>query len=149
MVYTNPGASAINSAASAAPITDAQVAHARLHKQGHGHAATGGQQHRPLGRTQSAPLPLGHPMLAGGGGPQHMDQSHYKQQDGGGGGSGEAAELQAYEHQHALLTAKIRQTVLSRAAMKMPEHAEHEEDAARQREQQEMREQQLQNPDQV
>lgn len=32
-----------------------QVAHARLNKQGH----------RPLGRTQSAPLPLGHPMLAG------------------------------------------------------------------------------------
>lgn len=34
-------------------ITDTQVAHARLNKQGH----------RPLGRTQSAPLPLGHPML--------------------------------------------------------------------------------------
>lgn len=30
------------------------MAHARLNKQGH----------RPLGRTQSAPLPLGHPMLA-------------------------------------------------------------------------------------
>ncbi|KAG8237534.1 hypothetical protein J437_LFUL017464, partial [Ladona fulva] len=39
------------------PITDTQVAHARLHKQGH----------RPLGRTQSAPLPLGHPMLQGSG----------------------------------------------------------------------------------
>lgn len=38
------------------PITDAQVAHARLYKQGHP---------RPLGRTQSAPLPLGHPMLTG------------------------------------------------------------------------------------
>lgn len=38
------------------PITDAQVAQARLNKQGH---------HRPLGRTQSAPLPLGHPMLTG------------------------------------------------------------------------------------
>lgn len=35
------------------PITDTQVAHARLNKTGH----------RPLGRTQSAPLPLGHPML--------------------------------------------------------------------------------------
>uniref|UniRef100_A0A0K8TDF1 histone deacetylase n=2 Tax=Lygus hesperus TaxID=30085 RepID=A0A0K8TDF1_LYGHE len=34
------------------PITDTQVAHARLNK-----------NHRPLGRTQSAPLPLGHPML--------------------------------------------------------------------------------------
>lgn len=37
-------------------ITDSQVAHARLNKQGH----------RPLGRTQSAPLPLGHPMLTAG-----------------------------------------------------------------------------------
>ena len=35
-------------------MTDSQVAHARLTKHGH----------RPLGRTQSAPLPLGHPMLA-------------------------------------------------------------------------------------
>lgn len=34
-------------------MTDSQVAHARLNKHGH----------RPLGRTQSAPLPLGHPML--------------------------------------------------------------------------------------
>lgn len=34
-------------------MTDGQVAHARLTKHGH----------RPLGRTQSAPLPLGHPML--------------------------------------------------------------------------------------
>lgn len=34
-------------------MTDSQVAHARLTKHGH----------RPLGRTQSAPLPLGHPML--------------------------------------------------------------------------------------
>lgn len=42
------------------PITDAQVAHARLYKQGHP---------RPLGRTQSAPLPLGHPMLTGVTGP--------------------------------------------------------------------------------
>lgn len=60
------------------PITDAQVAHARLYKQGHP---------RPLGRTQSAPLPLGHPMLTGAtgpagvpglnhvmGGPQHYNQ---------------------------------------------------------------------------
>ncbi|XP_072162642.1 histone deacetylase 4 [Bemisia tabaci] len=38
------------------PITDSQVALARLTKQGH----------RPLGRTQSAPLPLGHPLLATG-----------------------------------------------------------------------------------
>ncbi|CAN8021501.1 unnamed protein product [Ixodes persulcatus] len=34
-------------------ITDAHVAQARLHR----------TIHRPLGRTQSAPLPLGHPML--------------------------------------------------------------------------------------
>lgn len=33
------------------PITDTQVAYAKLNKA------------RPLGRTQSAPLPLGHPML--------------------------------------------------------------------------------------
>ncbi|XP_024082353.1 histone deacetylase 4 isoform X13 [Cimex lectularius] len=37
----------------APPITDTQVAHARLNK----------SWHRPLGRTQSAPLPLGHPLL--------------------------------------------------------------------------------------
>ncbi|KAF8791984.1 hypothetical protein HNY73_003638 [Argiope bruennichi] len=36
-----------------ATITDAQVAQARLHR----------TIQRPLGRTQSAPLPLGHPML--------------------------------------------------------------------------------------
>lgn len=36
-----------------AQMTDTQVAHARLNKHGH----------RPLGRTQSAPLPLGHPVL--------------------------------------------------------------------------------------
>lgn len=34
-------------------ITDTQVANRRLIKAGH----------RPIGRTQSAPLPLGHPML--------------------------------------------------------------------------------------
>lgn len=45
-------------------ITDSQVAHARLNKQGH----------RPLGRTQSAPLPLGHPMLTAPQPPHHAAQ---------------------------------------------------------------------------
>lgn len=36
-----------------APITDTQVAKSRLSKTGH----------RQIGRTQSAPLPLGHPLL--------------------------------------------------------------------------------------
>ncbi|KAH8332160.1 hypothetical protein KR067_001183 [Drosophila pandora] len=49
------------------PITDAQVAQVHLHKQGH----------RPLGRTQSAPLPLGHPMLTGAG-QLNVVQTHYE-----------------------------------------------------------------------
>lgn len=77
------------------PITDAQVALARLHKQGH----------RPLGRTQSAPLPLGHPMLTGAAA-LNIAQTHYENSD---------AERQAYEQQHSLLTQKIRQTVLTRS----------------------------------
>lgn len=52
------------------PITDAQVAQAHLHKQGH----------RPLGRTQSAPLPLGHPMLTGSG-QINIAQTHYENSD--------------------------------------------------------------------
>lgn len=76
------------------PITDAQVAHARLNKQGH----------RPLGRTQSAPLPLGHPMLTGAA-TLNIGQTHYENSD---------AEQQALD-QHMLLTQKIRQTVLTRA----------------------------------
>jgi histone deacetylase 4/5 len=36
-----------------APITDTQVANRKIIKAGH----------RQIGRTQSAPLPLGHPML--------------------------------------------------------------------------------------
>lgn len=77
------------------PITDAQVAHARLNKQGH----------RPLGRTQSAPLPLGHPMLTGAAA-LNIGQTHYENSD---------AERQAYEQQHMMLTQKIRQTVLTRS----------------------------------
>lgn len=75
------------------PITDAQVALARLHKQGH----------RPLGRTQSAPLPLGHPMLTGA--VLNIAQTHYENSE---------AERQAQEQQHLQLTQKIRQTVLTR-----------------------------------
>lgn len=75
------------------PITDAQVAHARLNKQGH----------RPLGRTQSAPLPLGHPMLATNNIPGLVSSAHYDD----------------YHHQHQmsahnLLKQQIRQTVLTR-----------------------------------
>lgn len=77
------------------PITDAQVAHARLNKQGH----------RPLGRTQSAPLPLGHPMLTGATA-LNIGQTHYENSE---------AERQAYEQQHMMLTQKIRQTVLTRS----------------------------------
>lgn len=97
------------------PITDAQVAQARLYKQGH----------RPLGRTQSAPLPLGHPMLAGtvgvtlGGQPSHFER--YDVSDGIDLSTGEAkqtrnshfqAERQLYEQRHLLQ--KIRHTVLTR-----------------------------------
>ncbi|KMR02735.1 histone deacetylase 4 [Lasius niger] len=79
----------------AAPITDTQVAHARLHKAGH----------RPLGRTQSAPLPLGHPMLQGG--MIAPTTTHYEEY---------LAEKQLHDQQHAhnLLKQQIRQTVLTR-----------------------------------
>uniref|UniRef100_A0A182QKF3 Histone deacetylase n=1 Tax=Anopheles farauti TaxID=69004 RepID=A0A182QKF3_9DIPT len=78
-------------------ITDAHVAQARLHKQGH----------RPLGRTQSAPLPLGHPMLAGAASTMmNITQTHFENSE---------AERQAYE-QHMLMKQKIRQTALTRAA---------------------------------
>lgn len=76
------------------PITDAQVAQARLHKPGH----------RPLGRTQSAPLPLGHPMLTGTA-TINIGQTHYENSE---------AERQAYEQQ-MILKQKIRQTALSRS----------------------------------
>lgn len=49
------------------PITDSQVAYAKLNKAGH----------RPLGRTQSAPLPLGHPMLNSATSGQHLSV-HYE-----------------------------------------------------------------------
>ncbi|XP_037026275.1 histone deacetylase 4 isoform X5 [Bradysia coprophila] len=90
------------------PITDVQVAHARLNKQGH----------RPLGRTQSAPLPLGHPMLTGTSGIS-IGQTHYENSE---------AERQAYEQQHMLLTQKIRQTVLTRSGASSREQILKEED---------------------
>ncbi|XP_017879936.1 histone deacetylase 4 isoform X3 [Ceratina calcarata] len=81
--------------AAASPITDTQVAHARLQKAGH----------RPLGsRTQSAPLPLGHPMLQGG---IIAPQTHYEEY---------LAEKQLHDQQqaHNYLKQQIRQTVLTR-----------------------------------
>ncbi|PSN47158.1 Histone deacetylase 4, partial [Blattella germanica] len=81
-----------------APITDTQVAHARLNKQGH----------RPLGRTQSAPLPLGHPMLAGSS-ITIVPSTHYEEY---------LPDKQMYDQQqqaHNFLKQQIRQTVLTRA----------------------------------
>lgn len=77
------------------PITDSQVAHARLYKQGH----------RPLGRTQSAPLPLGHPMLTG----QmalNISPTHYENSE---------AERQAYEQQ-LLQKQRMRPSAFSRSS---------------------------------
>lgn len=74
------------------PFTDAQVARHLIK--------------RPLGRTQSAPLPLGHPSLVGTG-QLSIDQIHYEETE---------AERQAYEQQkHLALTKKIRETVLIRS----------------------------------
>ncbi|XP_049310232.1 histone deacetylase 4 isoform X11 [Bactrocera dorsalis] len=88
------------------PITDAQVAHAHLNKQGH----------RPLGRTQSAPLPLGHPMLTGTG-QIGVGQTHYENSD---------AEQQA----HMLVTQKIRQTLINRSSANREPQLKEEDDAA-------------------
>ncbi|XP_049860821.1 histone deacetylase 5 isoform X2 [Schistocerca gregaria] len=70
-------------------ITDAQVAHARLNR-------------RPLGRTQSAPLPLGHPVLA------LVPPSHSPSQY-------DDFQHQQQQQQHNFLRQQIRQTVLTRA----------------------------------
>ncbi|XP_077298771.1 histone deacetylase 4 isoform X3 [Arctopsyche grandis] len=75
------------------PITDIQVAHARLNK-------------RPLGRTQSAPLPLGHPMLVGTANPSDMSQHHY------------------------YLKQQIRQTVLTRAGARETGQLDEREETA-------------------
>ncbi|KAK6619804.1 hypothetical protein RUM44_006203 [Polyplax serrata] len=76
-------------------MTDNQVAHARLTKHGH----------RPLGRTQSAPLPLGHPMLT------HTVLSIPQRFDD-------------QRAQHNLLKQQIRQTVLTRAGRQLEEQPE-------------------------
>ncbi|XP_073832771.1 histone deacetylase 4 isoform X1 [Musca autumnalis] len=109
--HSPPSSSSSSSAVYGQPITDAQVAQAHLNKQGH----------RPLGRTQSAPLPLGHPMLTGSS-QINIAQTHYENSD---------AERQAYE-QHLLLTQKIRQTVLTRsgAVRDTQQLLKEEEDAA-------------------
>ncbi|XP_050531145.1 histone deacetylase 4 isoform X3 [Daktulosphaira vitifoliae] len=77
----------------AAPITDTQVAHARLNKAGH----------RPLGRTQSAPLPLGHPMLNNMTSGHHLG-IHYEDYE----------PLQQQISAHNYLKQQIRNTVLTR-----------------------------------
>ncbi|RWS29289.1 histone deacetylase 4-like protein [Leptotrombidium deliense] len=79
---------------SGAPITDSQVAATKLQ----------GTRtiHRPLGRTQSAPLPLGHPMLQSPNAPNSVIDASQQQQ----------------QHQRNLLKQHIRQTVLTRASSK-------------------------------
>ncbi|XP_061938544.1 histone deacetylase 4 isoform X8 [Apis cerana] len=90
----HPPSAVYHGSTTANPITDTQVAHARLQKAGH----------RPLGRTQSAPLPLGHPMLQGG---MMAPQTHYEEY---------LAEKQLHDQQqaHNYLKQQIRQTVLTR-----------------------------------
>lgn len=95
-------------------ITDSQVAQARLQR----------SLQRPLGRTQSAPLPLGHPMLQPGAqgiilSPQQSEQ-YFR-------------EKQLYEQQQRnLVKQHIRQTVLTRASSKsqVVENVEEETEAA-------------------
>ncbi|XP_055348339.1 histone deacetylase 4-like isoform X2 [Paramacrobiotus metropolitanus] len=87
-------------------LTDAQVAQARLNR----------TTPRPLSRTHSAPLPLGHPLLQA----QSLllQQPEYKQL--------------LEQHQHQLLKQHIRQTVLSRASSKnqVAEMAEEPDESA-------------------
>lgn len=80
------------------PITDTQVAHARLNKQGHNKP-----NHRPLSRTQSAPLPLGHPMLTANNIQGLVAQSQYD-------------DYHQKINNHNLLKQQIRQTVLTRVS---------------------------------
>ncbi|KAK7602204.1 hypothetical protein V9T40_009645 [Parthenolecanium corni] len=90
------------------PITDSQVAHARLNKQGH----------RPLGRTQSAPLPLGHPMLTASSpnslGVHYEDYSEQQAQQ---------QQHQQQKHTHNFLKQQIRQTVLTRVGTRSHSHS--------------------------
>lgn len=96
-------------------ITDSQAAQARLQR----------SLQRPLGRTQSAPLPLGHPLLQSAGqgiilSPQQTEQY--------------LREKQLYEQQQQrnLVKQHIRQTVLTRASSKsqVVENVEEETEAA-------------------
>ncbi|XP_037075472.1 histone deacetylase 4-like [Pollicipes pollicipes] len=99
-------------------VTCAQAAQARL-----GRTIQG----RPLSRTQSAPLPLGHPLLQ----QASLTQQQYDQL---------VKERRLYEqqHQHNLLKQHIRQTVLTRAGSKNHvENVEEETEAAVAREMQE------------
>ncbi|RWS15671.1 histone deacetylase 4-like protein [Dinothrombium tinctorium] len=80
-------------------ITDNQVATVRLQ---------GGRTiHRPLGRTQSAPLPLGHPMLQS---PSATTTTSTI--------DSAVTQQQQQQHQRNLLKQHIRQTVLTRASSK-------------------------------
>ncbi|CAG0884696.1 unnamed protein product [Cyprideis torosa] len=74
------------------PITDAEVAQARLAK----------TSPRPLNRTHSAPLPLGHPMLQPGAASIAQLQAQYEQ-------------ILREQLQHSLLKQQLRATVLTRA----------------------------------
>ncbi|KAL0267877.1 UNVERIFIED_CONTAM: hypothetical protein PYX00_010026 [Menopon gallinae] len=85
-----------------AQMTDTQVAHARLTKHGH----------RPLGRTQSAPLPLGHPVLT-----SHSVLSI-------------PHRMEDQRMQHNFLKQQIRQTVLTRAGRHFEEQPEVVDEAA-------------------
>ncbi|XP_055388035.1 histone deacetylase 4 isoform X2 [Condylostylus longicornis] len=94
----NIGVGSLSTVCSNNLLTDAQVVQARLNK----------QAHRPLGRTQSAPLPLGHSILTGGNTANIVQQTHYENSN---------AQHQASQQQHMLLTQKIRQTVLTRSGV--------------------------------
>ncbi|CAG0915800.1 unnamed protein product [Notodromas monacha] len=116
------------------PITDAQVAHARLSKTNPG---------RPLNRTQSAPLPLKHPGLQGAqaappgfpypnlppGFPAHLAHSAFQQYD-------QQAYVRDPRHPmhvdpHNLMKQQLRATVLTRAGSKNHvENVEEETEAA-------------------
>ncbi|KAG1678324.1 Histone deacetylase 4 [Nymphon striatum] len=93
-----------------AGISDAQVAQVKFPR----------SVHRPLSRTQSAPLPLGHPVLSPG---NPMSQQQHEQY----------MRKKIYDQQqhHNLLKQHIRQTVLTRANSKNHvENLEEETEAA-------------------
>ncbi|XP_076326212.1 histone deacetylase 5-like isoform X2 [Tachypleus tridentatus] len=87
------------------PVSGVTEAQARLHR----------NISRPLGRTQSAPLPLGHPLLQSQGIVLSSPQG----------------ESFFWDQQHCLLRQHIRQTVLTRASSKnQVENVEEETEAA-------------------